>query len=390
GNPNGSLRLFDVDSRKEIAFDDKYKGAIYGISFDSTGRIATTSEDRKLRLYDRDLSLIRDALAPGRSPLEPFDIAFSPDNKRLAVGYYGPLNGAPRVDVVDGQTLVALFTPSTTGYRRGSLSRVAWSLDGSILYAGDRVSRDENQLVFVWKDGGRGSLEVFPAALDTITGIRELSSGRIVVGSMRPSLGLFDRKGSVLSQLDVPGTDFRDQQRTLKVSLDGKQVLFHFDSDDDKSLAAFDVGKRALDLSPARRPELIAPRVKGLPITNWEDSTEPRTRGKPLAIDRFENSRSLAIARDARSFWLGSEWNLRHFDATGAVIRTISTSTVWAVNLAADDRLVIAAHYDGTIRWYRSEDGAELLAFYPHSDRKRWVAWTPLGHYAASPGAEDF
>src|SRR5262249_57972541 len=85
-----------------------------------------------------------------------------------------------------------------------------------------------------------------------------------------------------------------------------------------------------------------------------------------------------------------SDWNLRHFDATGALIRAIGgTTTVWAVNLAADDRLVIAALYDGTIRWYRSEDGAEVLAFYPHSDRKRWVAWTPLGHYAASPGAED-
>jgi len=45
GNPNASLRLFDVDSRKEIAFDDKYTGAILGISFDTTGRIATTSND---------------------------------------------------------------------------------------------------------------------------------------------------------------------------------------------------------------------------------------------------------------------------------------------------------------------------------------------------------
>src|SRR5215831_4220161 len=36
GNPNASLRLFEVDSRKEIAFDDKYTGAIYGISFDTT------------------------------------------------------------------------------------------------------------------------------------------------------------------------------------------------------------------------------------------------------------------------------------------------------------------------------------------------------------------
>jgi hypothetical protein len=34
-------------------------------------------------------------------------------------------------------------------------------------------------------------------------------------------------------------------------------------------------------------------------------------------------------------------------------------------------------------------DGKELLAFFPHSDGKRWVAWTPLGHYVASPGGED-
>jgi hypothetical protein len=120
-----SVRLFDVNTRTEIAFDDKYEGDVYGISFDTTGRIATTSEDRKLRLYDRDLRLMRDALAPG--PLEPFQIAFSPDNRRLAVGYYGD---EPRVDVVDGQTLAALSTPSTTGYR-GRLSRIAWSLDGN-------------------------------------------------------------------------------------------------------------------------------------------------------------------------------------------------------------------------------------------------------------------
>jgi WD40 repeat protein len=394
GNPDASLRLFDVDSRNEIAFDDKYKGAIYGISFDTTGRIATTSDDGKLRLYDRDLNLIRGARAPGPPEVQPFQIAFSPDNKRLAVGYDGPIKARPRVDVVDGRTLKAMFAPSTTGYRE-PLARVAWSVDGSILYAGSSThagnerTKTGPKLVLAWEQGGRGPLRVFPAASETVAGIRELSGGRVVLASMAPSLSLFDRKGSVLWQRDAPGADFRDQATTLKVSQDGKQVLFHFDVDDDKSLASFDVSKRALDLSPARRPELIAPRVKGLPIRNWDGSAEPKIRGKPLAISRFEVSRSLAITRDARSFWLGSEWNLHHFDATGALIQTIPTATVYAVNLAADDRLVIAASDDGTIRWYRSEDGAELLAFYPHSDRKRWVAWTPLGHYAASPGAED-
>jgi hypothetical protein len=50
----------------------------------------------------------------------------------------------------------------------------------------------------------------------------------------------------------------------------------------------------------------------------------------------------------------------------------------------------VAALGDGTIRWYRISDGKELLAFFPHADKKRWVLWTPSGYYDASPGAEEF
>jgi hypothetical protein len=34
-------------------------------------------------------------------------------------------------------------------------------------------------------------------------------------------------------------------------------------------------------------------------------------------------------------------------------------------------------------------DGKEFLGFFPHSDKKRWVLWTPSGYYDASPGAEE-
>lgn len=54
-----------------------------------------------------------------------------------------------------------------------------------------------------------------------------------------------------------------------------------------------------------------------------------------------------------------------------------------------DGRLVVAALGDGTVRWYRASDGVELLAFFLHADKKRWVAFTPSGYYAASPGGED-
>src|SRR5258708_18358334 len=163
---------------------------------------------------------------------------------------------SPRVDVVDGQTLVALVTPSTTGYR-GLLARVAWSLDGKILYAGNTAGRYS---VFAWKNGGRGSLQVFPAASQTIVDVREISDGRIVVGFGRPSLSLLVRKGSFLWQLAAPLPDLRYETKTLKVSPDGKQVLFHFDPKDEKSLAAFAITSRPLDLPPPQRADLIPPR----------------------------------------------------------------------------------------------------------------------------------
>ena len=48
---------------------------------------------------------------------------------------------------------------------------------------------------------------------------------------------------------------------------------------------------------------------------------------------------------------------------------------------------MVAAYGDGTIRWHRMSDGVELLAFMPLPDRTNWVAWTPEGFYAATPGA---
>ncbi|HRT26885.1 MAG TPA: caspase family protein, partial [Syntrophales bacterium] len=35
------------------------------------------------------------------------------------------------------------------------------------------------------------------------------------------------------------------------------------------------------------------------------------------------------------------------------------------------------------------KDGKEILALFPHKDRKRWVLWTPSGYYDAAPGAEE-
>jgi hypothetical protein len=124
-------------------------------------------------------------------------------------------------------------------------------------------------------------------------------------------------------------------------------------------------------------------------VENWR-SFAPTLNGEPLPHYPDEISRSLAIAPDGDRFVLGAEWSLHAFDKEGRQLwNTLASSTAWSVTISGDGRTVVAGLGDGTIRWYDMEDGRELLAFFPHSDGERWVAWAPEGFFTASErGAE--
>ena len=138
-------------------------------------------------------------------------------------------------------------------------------------------------------------------------------------------------------------------------------------------------------------PELAEPLLvaKAVAISDWQSGTRPKLNGQVLALEPFEVSHAIAVAAGGASFLLGTEFRLRHFDSAGRELWERSQGTTWAVTFAADDRLAIAAFSDGTIRWFRASDGQELVAFFAHADRNRWVLWTPSGYYDASPGGED-
>lgn len=140
-------------------------------------------------------------------------------------------------------------------------------------------------------------------------------------------------------------------------------------------------------------PSLPAPRTQavGLKVENWEDRPDPRLNGQPLALKPYEWARSLAVAADGRDFVLGTEWWLRRYDRAGSLVwQQAVPGVVWAVNLSADGRFVVAAYGAGTLRWHRFSDGQEILALFPHADQQRWIAWTPEGFYASSgPQADE-
>jgi len=103
-----------------------------------------------------------------------------------------------------------------------------------------------------------------------------------------------------------------------------------------------------------------------------------------------EASRSAAVSYKGNILLIGACWNLYCYNDRGSIQWSVpAPSIVWDVNVSPDDRFAIASLGDGTIRWYRLSDGKELVSFFPHIDRKRWIAWTPKGYYALNSGADN-
>jgi hypothetical protein len=127
-----------------------------------------------------------------------------------------------------------------------------------------------------------------------------------------------------------------------------------------------------------------------LTVDGWMQGTRPTLAGHSLLLQPYEVAESLAIAPDAKRFFLGTSFGLIAFDDAGAQKwRRLTRSVVWAVNASRDGRVVVTAGSDGTIRWRRADDGRELLALQVLPNKKDWVLWTPEGFYDATDGARD-
>jgi len=364
----------------EIARDDRHGDHSYCAAFAPDGRLATTSYDGQLRLYDACFRRLASVAAPGGR--NPYGIAFSPDGSLLAVGY----DDSTRVDVLDGHSLESLHQADTRGIANPILSTVAWAADGTLLAAG-RYQEAGLFPVLAWAEQGRGARKALPAGRDTVMSLRLLPDGDLLIAAADPWLGRLAADGRVRWTVPTPLADYRVQGATLGLSADGSVVDFGYDYEG-RSPARFDLARLVLTAAPAADGRTAPPRQDGLAVADWSESRRPTLDDRKLDLEPYETSRSLAIHPDGRRFVLGTEWCLRAFDAQGTPLWWHAVPAVaWAVNISGDGRVVIAAYGDGTIRWHRMDDGREILAFMPLADRTNWVAWTPEGFYAASPGA---
>ena len=387
GAGNG-IRLFDAASGREIGRDVKYGDASYSIHFRPDGRrLVTTCDDGAVRLYAvEEAGLKRLKQATPKGGKQPFSARFSPDGTRIAVGFHE----TTAVQVLSGSTLEEVARPSTKGVDNGNLGRVAWASDGRFLFAGGRwdVGSGRSSPVRRWPVDDWKRFKDVPVAEDTVMALAALPDGRMVFAAQDPVWGILGSDGAVQRSVGGQIAVFRDQRAQLRVSADGRRVRFGYGyGGQDPCVFDLTTGNLAPDDPglPAARTE-----APGLRIEQWRNIDEPTLNGKPLKLERYEISRSVAIVPGGQRFVLGAEWRLRLFERDGTEAwKQPVPGVVWAVTISGDGRFVVAAYGDGTIRWHQGSDGAEVLAFFPHADRQRWIAWTPQGFFNASPGAEE-
>lgn len=379
-NDARGLRIVDMKAQRASLADADYKDVITRVAFAPDGRLAAASLDGTVRLYSPTFERIGIYAAP--EGVKPFDVAFSPDGRQLAVSF---LNG-DQVAILDGSTLkLERFLQGAAG-RTGHLSTVAWTSDGKALVgAGTYGDAAGDKMLRRWPLDGQTPSDV-TVALDTVLALTPLPSGAMAFGAADPSWGTIDVAGQLGLKLERATADFRDQvDGSFVVAPDGATVRFGLGRGGTRAVV-YDVisgeMKSAEGLPKPPAPANLAH------LANWQNGTNPTLDGQPLPLQANEIARSAALTASARRLALGTDFGIKFFDKGKLLWKADLPSPVWAISIAEQAGWVVAGLGDGTIRWFDLETGRQAISFFPHADGRRWVASTVEGFFDHSQDGE--
>ena len=388
-NQRIGFKLFSAINYNLVAEDLDYRDRSYDTGFildNGNLRILTISLDGFIRYYALESGKLKLLdRKTGQSGKTPISMRISNDGKKLAVGF--EFNTMVEVFDVTKNTITYSFAPSTWGVGNGDLSKVTWSADGKYLFAGG-LAQKNGYFIRKWSDSGKGDYKDIPVSWNSIMHVIPLNDGGIVYSTHDPSFGVLDSEDRRVLYKTPDTPDFRDGQPQFLVSEDGTKVQFGYEQFG-KDLAHFSVKEKMILQNELDTTGMRPPDTSSMGFRNWRNNTAPQFRGKQIPFEAHETSRALAIHKT--NFVLGTEWNLRYFNEEGKELWKVpGPGIAWAVNISGNGKYVIAAFGDGTIRWYKTEDGSELLSLFLHKDRKRWVTSTPSGYYDTAPGTEEY
>ena len=394
------VRIWDSQSGKLVGQDQDYAERVNWLDFDENGHMVSASYDGFIRLYDSDFKLIK-KITP-HAGLKPASVSYSADGQKLAVGYANAL----QVDILDAQLNLtsALTLDNALATPHANASIVAWDENsGNGLYAGGNLQNiDGYYIIRHWPDIGKNEYQDIKAGINTVTDILSLTLGRddglkALYSTAEPAWGAIGQDKELYKHqaklwdaraVELPGKIFA-------VSEDGLTIAYSADAASDR-VFSFDVN--TLEFHENTSADVLA-RLRApssaegpLKIKDWQRGL-PSINGVKPDFEHYELAYAAAVTIAGDRALLGTNYNLRLFAADGRQIKKIYTpAPVYAVNIAANGKLALAALGDGTIRWYsleNKEELRELATLFPYNEGKDWLIWTEEGFFGHSDGGGE-
>lgn len=378
------MRLYD-GSGKQLAEDRDYGDRVSAIAFGTGDRFAVSSYDGQIRLYDGAGHRVAAVRAPGGK--RPSSLAFSPDNKLLAVGY----DDAARVDLLAADTLASKGQPRA-GDLRGALSAVGWTGTAAapVLLAGGSVRNREDAVILRrWAKGGEGAATDVAVGRDLVTRVAGLPGGAIAFTTADPAWGVVGANGKIAYRHGSPINDFRVMgYRRFDVAPDGLTLAFSPAAPNNQGggnpVYRFDLRARKLTrLTGAQATQRLGPPPPAV-VTRMSgfNTHAPVLNGHALPLPELELARSAATLGETVA--IGTDFNIRLFDQNGREIAAAHPvpAPVWSL-ASAGDKLLVGALGDGTFRWYALQGTTltQIADLFVAADDRRWVIWTPEGFF---------
>jgi len=328
---------------------------------------------------------------------QPSQLVVSPDGRRIAIGN----DTEPSVLVVDSLTLATIAR--VTLPKDDNLQYVrwlAWQRDSSALMLGGGNQRGTGGAVSYVDLKETQRVRRVLTLSRRVSFLMSLEDGRFAYASAEPGMGVLDPTGSPVWRWRAPVAFPPTDSTQIRLNGDGYRAAL-VRSGKDGQLAGLQVDLLATGPGLVRQiaalpPEFDQPHVR---LESWSvrragrcgDELYVGTERVALDPGECNTEGSWAAGPKDDAFFLGTYFWLRKVDRSGnSVWKTPIPAEAYRVDVSGNGALVAAWLVDGTIQWFRAEDGGHIASLLVMNSQQEWILWIPSGYYTSSPLGDNY